>query len=124
MGVRPRRQRADRAGVISHRPLVVGWDDATKAYVVKVIGDTWMVSVAPQLFYDHLFLTHVSQWPREWVAGWAYEQGTAARVAAEAWDPSVDAEPAGYLRVIADARGSWIPGETLTWSEYMLRGDD
>lgn len=103
-------------------PPDYGWDEVTKSFVAKRVGD-WIVSVAPQLFDDLVMLTHRSQWPREWVAAWYYDQGDGLP-AAEVWDPVADQEPAGFTRLFRDARANWVPGETLTASEFFLRGDN
>lgn len=79
------------------------YDPAIEATVVKVT-DTWIVSWAPMLFNDRIYLTHRDQYPRLWTAAWCYDKGGSVVLAASAYDPDTQHEPVGYKRVAADER--------------------
>ncbi len=79
------------------------WDDRMKSTVVKV-SDDWIVSVTPMIFNDRVILTSWEQYPHEYTAGFCYDKGPAAVLAAMAWDPNVDHYPAGYKKIACDSR--------------------
>jgi hypothetical protein len=80
------------------------WDDAIESLVVKETDD-WIVSVTPMIYNDRLLLTMRSQYPTGWTAGWCYNKGGAAILAALAWDPDTQHDPVGYKKVAGDSRG-------------------
>lgn len=79
------------------------WDDQIESLVYKHVGP-WMVSVTPQIFNDRVLLTHREQYPRRWTAGFCYDKGPAAGLAAMAWNPDEERNPAGFKRIAADER--------------------
>lgn len=81
----------------------LGWDDTARTNVVKVVGE-WIVSVTPMIFNDRVLLTHVDEWPFCWTAGWCYDKGGAAHLAAVAWDVETEREPKGYKKLAGDQR--------------------
>lgn len=81
----------------------LGWNDTAQTNVVKVVGE-WIVSVTPMIFNDRVLLTHVDEWPLTWTAGWCYDKGGVAHLAALAWDVATEHEPKGYKKVAGDQR--------------------
>lgn len=81
----------------------LGWNDVAQTMVIKVVGE-WIVSVTPMIFNDRVLLTHVDEWPLMWTAGWCYDKGGAAHLAAEVWDVEHEREPVGYKKLAADLR--------------------
>lgn len=84
-------------------PVLGEWDDQLKSYVVRRTGE-WIVSVTPMIFNDRILLTHVSDYPYKWTAGWCYDKGGAAFFAAHVYDPDTMQEPVGYKKLAADER--------------------
>ncbi|MFS0885269.1 hypothetical protein [Aeromicrobium sp. 179-A 4D2 NHS] len=90
-------------------PAFEGWENVgeydpnIEAMVVRRSSD-WIVSVAPMLFNNRILLSRTDEYPLHWVAGWCYDKGPAAPLAAIAWNPDTDREPAGYKKVAADSR--------------------
>lgn len=81
----------------------LGWNNVANTNVVQVTGK-WVVSVTPMIFNDRVLLTHVDEWPWTWTAGWCYDKGAAAHLAAAAWDVETEREPKGYKKVAGDLR--------------------
>jgi hypothetical protein len=80
------------------------WDQKIQSMIVKET-DEWIVSITPMIFNDRVLLTHKERdYPYGWTAGWCYDKGGAAMLAAMAWDPGVEREPLGYKKVAGDAR--------------------
>ena len=79
------------------------WDDKMGSLVIREVGD-WIVSVTPMLFNDRIYLTHRSEYPLSATAGWCYDQGGAAILAAAVWDPLTEREPKGHKKVAFDLR--------------------
>lgn len=84
-------------------PPEVGWDETMQSMVVKVT-ERFVVSVTPMIFNDRLLLTSRDEYPDTWTAGWCYDKGAAAYLAALAWDPEVEREPVGFKKLAADLR--------------------
>lgn len=57
----------------------------------------YLVQILPMIFNDRLVLTPES-FPYIYDHGWCYPKGGAAHLAALAWDPGTEAEPAGYKK--------------------------
>lgn len=74
------------------------FDGNTASTVVGHYGD-WMVSVAPMLFNDRVLLTHRNGYPIFVSAGYCYDKGGSAALAALAWNPLQDDRPVGYKKV-------------------------
>lgn len=81
------------------------WDAELCSFVVKESLE-WVVSVTPMIFNDRVLLTHRREYPTLWVAGWCYDKGGAAFLAAMAWDPDTERAPVGFKKLAADRRGS------------------
>lgn len=79
------------------------FDQETLTLVVNHHGD-WMVSVAPMIFNDRVMLTHRDAYPTFVTAGFCYDKGGAAPLAAAAWNPLQDFRPVGYKKIAHDAR--------------------
>lgn len=90
-------------------PVFDGWENVgeydpnIEAMVVRRSAE-WIVSVAPMIFNNRILLSHVDDYPRLWTAGWCYDKGPVAALAAIAWNPDTDREPAGYKKLAADSR--------------------
>ncbi len=104
-----------------------GWDEKTQSVVVKVT-EHWIVSVAPMIFNDRVLLTSREEYPWTWTAGWCYDKGGAAGLAAAVWDPETEREPIGYKKVAADARGIRGVEPSMAWvdevSDYLTGNND
>lgn len=95
------------------RPAPAGWaagerdypyfDEQIESMVYGHYG-SWMVSVTPQMFNDRILLTSRETYPRGWTAGFCYDKGPAAGLAAALWDPTVEPYPMGFKRIAADSR--------------------
>lgn len=79
------------------------FDEETLTKVVGHYGD-WMVSVSPMIFNDRVVLTHRSGYPLFVAAGFCYDKGGAATLAAYMWNPEETARPLGYKKVAYDER--------------------
>jgi hypothetical protein len=78
------------------------WDKALGGVVVKET-DKWLVSVTPMIFNDRVLFHWREHLPHH-DAGWCYDKGGAAILAALAWDPEVDDKPVGYKKEAWDGR--------------------
>lgn len=81
----------------------VGWSDEAQTHVVKVTED-WIVSVTPMIFNDRICLTSHAEWPDEYTAGFCYDKGGSAHLAALVWDPETQDRPVGFKKIACDAR--------------------
>lgn len=66
----------------------------------------WVVAVMPMLYNDRIVLTTHEAWEQEtyFIAGWCYDKGGAAALAAHAWDPETEQKPVGFKKEAFDAR--------------------
>lgn len=74
--------------------------------VVYQETDDWIVSVTPMIFNDRLLFTTRADYPHSWTAGWCYDKGGAAPLAAQIWDPNTERDPVGFKKVAGDSRES------------------
>jgi hypothetical protein len=81
----------------------LGWNDEVQTLVVKVT-ENWIVSVTPMIFNDRVCLASHRDWPWGYTAGWCYDKGAAAGLAAQAWDPEKEWEPVGWKKLACDGR--------------------
>ncbi len=80
------------------------WDPKIESMVVQEIGE-WIVSVTPMIFNDRILLTHKERdYPYGCTAGWCYDKGGAAVLAALAWNLETEHEPAGFKKMAFDSR--------------------
>ncbi len=79
------------------------WDPAIGSWIVKETDD-WIVSVTPMIFNDRVLFTQRAEYPNFCTAGWCYDKGPAAILAAMAWDPDTQHSPVGHKKVAFDAR--------------------
>lgn len=80
------------------------FDPEIASTVVKE-SDEWIVSVTPMIFNDRIFLTHKTyDYPHGATAGFCYDKGGSAMLAAMAWDFEHDHEPPGHKKVAFDSR--------------------
>jgi hypothetical protein len=59
----------------------------------------WTIDICPMLFNDRVVLTPEAN-PGVYDYGWCYPKGGAALLAALAWNPATEAEPAGYIKAV------------------------
>ncbi len=64
----------------------------------------WIVSVHPMIFNDRIILTSHDEYPHSYTAGFCYDKGGAAMLAALIWNPERDFEPLSYKKVACDSR--------------------
>lgn len=88
-----------------------GWSDELRSVVVKVTP-SWIVMVTPMIYNDRVVLARRAgnEWRTGYVAGFCYDKGAAAGLAAAAWDPEVDRDPVGFKKRACDSR-SPVRGE-------------
>lgn len=72
--------------------------------VVVKITESWIVAVVPMIYNDRVVLMRHHEWRTGWSAGWCYDKGGAAGLAAAVWDPETQWEPVGYKKLAGDAR--------------------
>lgn len=72
--------------------------------VVVKVTDDWIVAVLPQIFNDRIALMSHYEWRHGWTAGYCYDKGAAAGLAAEVWDPETQRHPAGFKKCAGDGR--------------------
>ena len=61
-----------------------------------------MVSVTPMLFNDRVCVTRAEEYPTAYTAGWCYDKGGAAGLAAMAWNPLETDEPVGFKKRVGE----------------------
>lgn len=81
----------------------IGWGVEVQTHVVKVT-ENWIVSVTPMIYNDRICLTSHAEWPDGYTAGFCYDKGGSAALAARVWDPETQREPVGYKKIACDAR--------------------
>lgn len=79
------------------------WDDRVQAWEISRT-ERWVVHVSPMLFNNRVYLSTPEQVPYFWTAGWCYDKGATAFLAAMAFDPEVDMDPPGFKKLAADER--------------------
>lgn len=79
-------------------PLNWYWDERLQSDVVRTDGP-WIVSVTPMIYNDRIYLTHVSEYPNCAVAGYCYDKGGGAYLAAAIWDPLTEDRPVGFKKI-------------------------
>lgn len=79
------------------------WDGEIQSLVIKESND-WIISVTPMIYNDRLLFSTRRDYPISWTAGWCYDKGGAAVLAATVWDPDTEREPVGYKKVAGDSR--------------------
>lgn len=94
--------------VREHCRCFLGWRSALgREDRVAGAQDTgeWIVSVTPMIFNDRVLLTHKERdYPYGCTAGWCYDKGGAAVLAALAWNVDTEDEPAGFKKCAFDSR--------------------
>lgn len=81
----------------------IGWSDELRGRVIK-ITEHWIVMVLPMIYNDRVVISNHEEWHRGWTAGWCYDKGGAAALAAELFDPETQREPVGFKKLAGDAR--------------------
>jgi hypothetical protein len=84
----------------------LGWNDEQQANVVKVT-ENWIVAVTPMIYNDRIILATHAGWKWGYTAGFCYDKGPAAILAASLWNPETERYPLGYKKIACDSR----PGE-------------
>lgn len=87
-------------------------------YGVTTIGHYggWAVQITVMIFNDRLILAEPGLHGSP-IYGWCYDKGGAAHLAALAWNPETEGEPAGYKKA---AIGGRLPGERAPWWRVPL----
>ena len=80
-----------------------GWSDEIQVLVVKVT-EHWVVGVTPMIYNDRIVLMPRDHWDTTVIAGWCYDKGGAAPLAAMVWDPETDLRPVGFKKESHDGR--------------------
>ncbi len=88
---------------MTEAPAESQWDENIQSLVIKET-DEWIVSVTPMIYNDRVLFSYRSDYPWGCSAGWCYDKGGAAILAAVAWDPAAEREPAAYKKCAFDAR--------------------
>lgn len=81
----------------------VGFDGDVGGVIVNVT-EHWVVAVVPMIFNDRITLSTREEWRIGWTAGYCYDKGGAAALAALAWDPETEEHPVGWKKIAGDAR--------------------
>lgn len=79
------------------------WDEQMQSMVIRET-EHWIVSVTPMIFNDRIVLTSRDEYPWSYTAGFCFDKGGSAVLAALVWDPEVDKYPQGYKKIACDAR--------------------
>jgi hypothetical protein len=74
------------------------YDEKMMSWVVRKDGP-WIVSVTPMLYNDRVMLTHERDYPHFATAGYCYDKGSAALLAAAIWNPLEEHRPKGPKKV-------------------------
>lgn len=74
------------------------WDAVIGGLIVRKDGP-WIVAVSPMLFNDRILLTHERDYPHFVTAGYCYDKGGAAPLAAMQWNPLEQERPVGYKKI-------------------------
>lgn len=82
--------------------LVGHWNPGAGSFRIKE-GDDWVISIMPMIFNDRVIFSYKDEYPN-YSAGWCYDKGGAAALAAAAWDPDTQRKPVGYKKEAVDAR--------------------
>lgn len=80
-----------------------GWSEEIQAIVVKVT-ENWVIAVVPMIYNDRVTLSAHDGWEHGYTAGFCYDKGGAALLAAAVWDPETERNPAGFKKIACDAR--------------------
>lgn len=79
------------------------WNSTVCAWVIKRT-EHWVVMVTPMLFNDRVLISTHEEMDYFWTAGWCYDKGAAAVLAANAFDPETETDPVGFKKLAADNR--------------------
>lgn len=79
------------------------WDDQMQSLVVKET-EHWIVSVTPMIYNDRVLLTSRDEYPYCYTAGFCYDKGPVALMAAMVWDPETQHQPVGFKKIACDSR--------------------
>lgn len=80
------------------------FDTRMGAVIIKETPD-WIVAVSPMIYNDRILFALRRDYPG-YTAGWCYNKGGSAVLAALAWDPDTEHTPVG-LKKEAARRPSW-----------------
>lgn len=86
--------------------IEIGVYNAEVGAVPIKVTENWVVAVMPMAFNDRVILCRHWEWTevRGYVAGWCYDKGGAAALAAMAWDPETERTPVGWKKQACDGR--------------------
>jgi len=77
------------------------FDEKIQSFIIRHDGP-WTVSVTPMIYNDRVILTHEDQYPDCYTAGYCYDKGGAAFLAAMVWNPITDHRPVGYKKIACE----------------------
>lgn len=106
--------RAQLADVPAAEDSPIRWvEPFTDNYGVTTIGyyGGWAVQIVVMIFNDRLVLAEPGLYGNP-CFGWCYDKGGAAHLAALAWNPEIDGEPAGFKKA---AIGGRYRAERASW---------
>jgi len=92
----------------------ISWVPAfTDDYGVTTLGywGGFAVQIQTMIFNDRLLLSETGTYGNP-IYGWCYPKGGAAHLAALAWNPETENEPAGYKKAVIPGRPA---GERALW---------
>ena len=81
------------------------WDERIQSMVFRETDD-WIISVTPMIVNDRIMLTSRAGYPYSATAGWCYDKGGPAMLAAMVWNPETEREPQGYKKAAFDSRST------------------
>lgn len=80
-----------------------GWNTEIMGSVVKVTPG-WVVAVVPMIYNDRVVLCSRNEWRTGYTAGFCYDKGGSAALAALAWNPEETLNPDGFKKIACDSR--------------------
>jgi len=66
-------------------------------------GD-YLIQAMPMLFTTRIVMTRKGYEDKWYDHGWCFDKGMGAFFATWAWNPATEAEPAGYIKAVAERR--------------------
>lgn len=101
-------------GIPARSDSPIRWVPAfTDDYGITTLGyyGGWAVAIQVMIFNERLVLAEPCLYGNPQY-GWCYPKGGAAHLAALAWNPEIEGEPAGYKKA---AIGGRVAGERAPW---------
>src|SRR5690349_781846 len=85
------------------------WCDEVSCWMVKW-NEHWVVMILPMLYNDRVVIGFRDDrmFTRGYEAGWCYDKGPAAMLAAMAWEPDTKHTPVGFKKEAFPRNKDWI----------------